>query len=195
MSADEKNIGIKRKNRLKDFFTWISLLSIVGFSIFSQISLKEELLYPWISFVVQVPLSLLMSFLTFNFLDYIFIPILYKDYDYKTHNLTLKDKVQYYVFAFLFFSTLIFLLFVTVLYILNFQKPSGIYYLQLIQAMLFFCTVFYFLMDGSDDFSGHAYCDRLMRLNQKEKITFHWLPRTLTKEMLELNAMEPFSGF
>ena len=106
-------------------------------------------------------------------MDFIFPPILFKDNDYKNHRITQTDKITHRVFIFLFILTFLFLQFISVMYILNFQEPSGIYYLQLIQSTLFFCTVFYFLIDASNDYSGHAYYEFIKSSNQHEKIKKH----------------------
>jgi len=195
MSSEKiKNIIDMEKNIYKKIFEWISLILIVGFSIFSQIVFEEGIMYPWVSFVVQVPLTILMSLLTYNFLDFIFPPILFKDNDYKNHRITKTDKITYYLFLFLFILNFLFLLFISVMYIFNFQNPSGIYYLQLIQTSLFFSTVFYFFIDASTDYPGHAFCDFIQSNNQHEKIKKHFLPRTLTPEMYDLYITGTFSG-
>lgn len=192
---DEENLAVIKKSFCKKIFEWFSLINIVGFSIFSQIAFEKNFLYPWVSFVVQVPLTILMSVLTYNFLDFIYPPILFKDNDYKNHRITKIDKIKIFLCYFFFILIIFFLLFISVLYVLNFGNASGIYYLQLIQSSLFFSTIFYFLIDAVEDFSGHAYCDYIRTTNQYEKIKKHWLPRTLDKEVLKLYYSESFSGF
>lgn len=156
---------------------------IIGFSIVAKYT--EENIPPWIFFLLEVSVCIFQTILLYNQLDYLFPQIIFDDTDYKRTRITKTQIfIRYFVFS-LLVLLMLFLIFTSIAYVINFSNISGIYYLQIIQTCLAYYVVFYFLNNAFDDFSGQAYCEFYQSQNSKE-IKFHFIPMTLTPEMKEI---------
>lgn len=175
--------------QLKYFLEFFFVSYIVGFTIFAYFSVENNILYPWLFFIMQVSVCVIQSILVYNQLDNMFPPILYSDNDYKNTKITTKEKIVQYVIWIFMILIALFLIFISVVYVINFSTPSGTYYLQTIQASLFFFVIFYFFNEAFGDFSGTAYCDFYQSQNGKD-IKYSLVPRTLTDEMMEIYKKE-----
>ena len=127
---------------LRDIFNIFISSYIIGFTIYSRI----WDISPWIFFVCEVFVCVSLSILTYNQLDTIFPAILYKDKDYRKMRITMKDYFFYFLSVVIFLLLVIFSLFLSVLYVINFSMPSGVFYFSLLQAVMYFAVIFYFLM-------------------------------------------------
>lgn len=172
---------------IRDISELIISCYIVTFTILSHIIEIS----PWVFFMCEIFTSVSLCLLTYNQLDNIFPPILHRDSDYKKMRITKKDYFFYFLFIIIFFLLVFFILFLSVLYVINFSIPSGFFYLSLMRTMIYFCVIFYFLSESFNDFSGHAYCEYYASKNSK-KIKKHFLPRTLTEEMMKIYEGEFF---
>lgn len=146
--------------------------------------------YNWILFIMQIINLLSQTIFTYNILDNIYPPILYSFESYEVSTCVNFTRVVIFIFMIL---TSLFSLFITAMYVINFEYSSGNYYLQLLQPSFFFATCFYFFNDAFSDFSGWSYTLYYQGLNHRE-IKFHWIPRTLTEEMNEIYEGEYYFG-
>lgn len=146
--------------------------------------------YQWIFFISQIINLLFQTIFVYNILDNIYPPILHSFDDYEV---TLKAKVAKIAIYIFMILTFVFSLFVTAMYVINFEYSTGNYYLQLLQPCFFFFTCMYFLNDAFSDYAGWSYCLYYQSRNHRE-IKYHWIPRTLTDEMNEIYENEYYFG-
>lgn len=169
-----------------DIFLLLILIFVPLFIYIEQKNQLNQLDLKWLYFTLGSLCCLIQVIFTYNILDNMFPAILFPSETYavstKIHVLRVFIFVFYLLFSF-------FSIFVTILYIINFDFISGNYYLLLIQPSTFMACCFYFLNHAFSDFSGWSYC-HFYQSNNNRKIPYHWIPRTLNEEMAKIYENE-----
>lgn len=172
---------------IKEIYEFFSFVLVGSFSIYIFIS-RDNLDYQWLYFFLQSYNCLFQSIFVYNLLDNISPGIIYPADDYR---ISFKVNVLRFIIFISLLILLLFSLFITILYAINFDIESGNYFLLLLQPLFFFSTCLYFLHNCFSDFSGWSYCDYYQSKNTKE-IKYHLMPRSLVSDMMQNYLTEQF---
>lgn len=170
-----------------DFFG--SLIVVLYSIVIKFLYEKEIYLPPWLSFLNEIFLFIIEVLIIQHQLEEMFPKIIFEYEDYKKTKETICQKIiKILLFVFLI-CQILFLFFISFLYITNFSNPNGFFYLQMCRCVWVFITITLFFYEGFKDFSGHSYTEFFQSQNQRE-VPFSFLPRTLVPEIMEIYKQE-----
>ena len=110
-------------------------------------------------------------------------------YDDTLYEPTTKETILKYTFGILFLLFFCFAIYLSLLFVINSENESSLFYLQMSSFSCLLSIIFNYLRMGFTDYSGNAYVDYLRNNNNRE-IEYSFLPFSLNETEYQIFLKE-----
>lgn len=157
-------------------------LTCIGYLSFSYTQYAEDTVNWWLLFSLRGLCVIMESSVIYYKLHQKYQRIVYDDSDYEP---TQYQRTMYWFLTVTFYSLLLALLTLSVLFLMNAKDRSGVLMFQAISLLIILMILVLFMKDGFSDFSGDAFCEHLDCRNTAP-VERSFLPFSLAPDVMKI---------